>query len=407
MCDLIVPFAIPRWMTMWGLAIVMFGAAKWLSWIQRKPSSAPAWKHFLYLFGWPGMDVDRFLNVRPTSRPTVIEWGFATFKLGLGLGVLLTIIPGVGGAHEYLIGWLGMLGIVLALHFGMFHILSCSCRQLGLVAVPIMNWPIASRSLREFWNKRWNLAFRDLTHRFVFRPLFRVLGSTGADDGLSCKWSDSRGRDLRSGRRRIWSADMLFCNSGYSDPYGAQRLGAGNWIGKRTGWQGILLCGTVVALHTAIPRPIHLRSDGSVPSSDGLSQMKLDLSQAILLVGCGQLCVLAASALVPIRLEWRTALATIPQLLRQLFWVYGGYVVLSIIGLGIICILNAEELASGTRLARSFCAYGTAFWGIRLSLQHFLCAKPFLNRPWLRLGYHLLTVLFATFTLVLGWGVIH
>jgi hypothetical protein len=135
--------------------------------------------------------------------------------------------------------------------------------------------------------------------------------------------------------------------------------------------------------------------------------MKLDLSQALYLVGWAQLCVLVASALVPIRLEWRTALSTLPRLLRQLFWVYGGYVVLSIIGLGLICIANAEELASGTRLARSFCAYGTAFWGIRLSLQIFLSAKPFLNRWWLRIGYHLLTILFATFTLILGWGVTH
>lgn len=133
--------------------------------------------------------------------------------------------------------------------------------------------------------------------------------------------------------------------------------------------------------------------------------MKLDFTEAIFLVGWGQLCVLAASALVPIRLEWRTALSTLPHLLRQLFWVYGGYVVLSIVSLGLICIFNAEELASGTTLARSFCAYGAAFWGIRLSLQPFLSAKPFLTTPWLRLGYHLLSVLFAFFTLTLGWGV--
>jgi hypothetical protein len=135
--------------------------------------------------------------------------------------------------------------------------------------------------------------------------------------------------------------------------------------------------------------------------------MKFDLTQAIFFVGWGQLCVLAASAMVPIRLNWRNVLSTLPTLLRQLFWVYGGYVVISIISFGVICIFNAEELASGTKLARSFCAYATLFWGIRLLLQRFLSAKPFLTTWWLRLGYHLLTVLFASFTLVLGWGVIH
>ncbi len=169
-------FAIPRWGVMWGLAIFVYVALKGISWIQRTPSDAPIWKHAAYLVGWPGMDVDAFLNVRSASRPTVIDWGFAFFKFGCGIGVLLFIVPALGGANEYLVGWLGMLGIAFTLHFGLFHILSCACRQLGLTAVPIMNWPIASQSLSEFWGKRWNLAFRDLTYHLLFRPLVRYFG---------------------------------------------------------------------------------------------------------------------------------------------------------------------------------------------------------------------------------------
>lgn len=134
--------------------------------------------------------------------------------------------------------------------------------------------------------------------------------------------------------------------------------------------------------------------------------MPLDLSTAIFYAGIGQLSVLVASSLVPLRLDWKTTLSPLPQLVRQLFWVYGGYVVLSIISLGTICILNAEELASGTRLARCFCAYAAIFWGVRLSLQPFLAAKPFLTTWWLRGGYHLLTVLFVSFTLILGWAAV-
>ena len=47
------------------------------------------------------------------------------------------------------------------------------------------------------------------------------------------------------------------------------------------------------------------------------------------------------------------------------------------------------------------------FWGIRLSLQPFLAVKPFLTTWWLRCGYHLLTVLFTSFTAIFAWGVIH
>ncbi|MEI8017914.1 MAG: hypothetical protein WCH39_06915 [Schlesneria sp.] len=135
--------------------------------------------------------------------------------------------------------------------------------------------------------------------------------------------------------------------------------------------------------------------------------MKNELATAIFLAGIGQFCVLVASALVPVRLRWKTLLAPLPPLVRQLFWVYGGYVVLSIISLGTICLFNSNELASGSMLARSYCGYGAAFWGIRVSLQPILSAKEFLTTWWLRTGYHLLTVLFTSFTLILGWGAIH
>lgn len=135
--------------------------------------------------------------------------------------------------------------------------------------------------------------------------------------------------------------------------------------------------------------------------------MTLTLERAIFLVGFGQLLVLVASALVPTQLKWREVLAPLPKLVRQLFWVYGAYIVLAIIALGLICILNAEELAAGDGLARGFCAYAAAFWGVRLALQAVLDAKPHLTRGYLVAGYHTLTLLFVAFTLVMLWGVFH
>lgn len=135
--------------------------------------------------------------------------------------------------------------------------------------------------------------------------------------------------------------------------------------------------------------------------------MNAPLGTWIFWTGALQLSVLAASALVPMRLEWRRTLATLPLLVRQLFWVYGGYIVLSIVSLGTICLLCSAELASGSPLARAFCGYAAVFWGIRLALQSVLDARPFLTNLWLRGGYHLLTALFATFTLVLGWAALH
>lgn len=129
-----------------------------------------------------------------------------------------------------------------------------------------------------------------------------------------------------------------------------------------------------------------------------------NLPALITIAGAAQLCVLIASALVPIRLRWRAQLVVLPRLHQQMYWVYGGYVVFSIIAFGLICLFNAAELASGSRLARSVCAYMSSFWGIRLSLQVVLDVKEHLTAWWLYAGEVLLTILFIIFTLIFGIG---
>jgi hypothetical protein len=135
--------------------------------------------------------------------------------------------------------------------------------------------------------------------------------------------------------------------------------------------------------------------------------MTLDLARLIFCAGIGQLGVLIASALVPLRLDWKASLRDLPRLHRQLFWVYGGYVVLSIVSLGMISLVCAVELAEGSRLARAVCLYAALFWGIRLSLQPFLAADEFATTLWLKAGYHVLTLLFASFTTIFGYAALH
>jgi hypothetical protein len=128
--------------------------------------------------------------------------------------------------------------------------------------------------------------------------------------------------------------------------------------------------------------------------------MEIPLADVIRVAGVGQLCILVASSLVPFKLSFKRDLAALPTLHRQLYWTYGGYVVLGIITLGVISLICAEELAAGSRLARAFCVYGLLFWGFRLSLQAVLDVRPHLTAWWLTAGYHLLTVLFLFFTAV-------
>lgn len=128
------------------------------------------------------------------------------------------------------------------------------------------------------------------------------------------------------------------------------------------------------------------------------------LANLIFAGGLAHFGILIASAMVPFRLNWREEFSKLSPLHRQMYWVYGGYVVLSIVALGLISIVNSRELAAGSLLARSFCLYAAAFWGIRLSLQAVLDVKSHLTTWWLKLGYHTLTLFFLGLTLLYGWS---
>jgi len=164
---------------MWALSLAIYFGCKWLTWRRTPVHGVPWWQHLAYLFAWPGLDPAAFLKPRcesSPSRPPAREWFFALGNLALGLVCFFGLANRLPAEHPYAIGWVAMIGIVLMLHFGIFQLLSCVWRMSGIEARPLMDNPLASVSLSEFWGRRWNTAFRDLTHRFLFRPLVPWLG---------------------------------------------------------------------------------------------------------------------------------------------------------------------------------------------------------------------------------------
>ena len=123
------------------------------------------------------------------------------------------------------------------------------------------------------------------------------------------------------------------------------------------------------------------------------------LHHGLLLAGAIHFAILIASALVPKVLDWKTELGKLPPFLRTLFWVYGVFIVLTIISFGTLTLLHADAMARGEPVARSVAAVIAVFWGARLTVQCFVFeARPVLTAAWMKLGYHALTVAFVFLT---------
>jgi Membrane bound O-acyl transferase family len=170
----------PRWAFMWLFAGAIYVGCKWLTWRTAPTRGVSAWRQVGYLVAWPGLDAPAFLRTPNPRLPSWHAWLFALGKLGIGLALIAGVFPRLARDNDLVRGWVGMVGIVFVLHFGVFHLLSLAWQTLGVTAKPIMDWPILATSISEFWGQRWNTAFRDLTHRYLFRPLTTRFGARTA-----------------------------------------------------------------------------------------------------------------------------------------------------------------------------------------------------------------------------------
>ncbi|HSP45398.1 MAG TPA: DCC1-like thiol-disulfide oxidoreductase family protein [Chthoniobacterales bacterium] len=177
------PF-VPAWAFMWIMAMAIFFGCKWLTLgnAVRGGGSAGPFRAACYLLAWPGMSAARFLSSNRTPRLSRSD-GVKSSALAIArilLGAVLVFSLARCFAEPILSGWMGMVGMILILHFGLFELASIGWRAMRVDAPPIMNRPLRSTSVSEFWGRRWNAAFNDLAARRVFRPAARAVGPATA-----------------------------------------------------------------------------------------------------------------------------------------------------------------------------------------------------------------------------------
>jgi len=163
---------------MWTLSFGIFAGLKCMTWWKAQQSSSLcASRSIAYLVAWPGMDAAAFLDSKVrVAKPGLRQWLEAFGKTAVGFILLWVLARRLPVELPLLRGWTGLLGLIFLLHFGSFHLIALFWQAMGIDAQPIMSKPILSRSLSEFWGRRWNLGFRQLAHEFIFLPLHRRFG---------------------------------------------------------------------------------------------------------------------------------------------------------------------------------------------------------------------------------------
>ncbi len=173
----------PPWIFMWLLAFSIYFGCKWLTWRRalRQTDRVNGFISLGYLFAWVGMDARSFLfNKRDIISPKMRDWLLATGKVFLGAILVWFVARRFLETQPLVAGWIGMVGIILCLHFGLFQLLALAWQRAGVNAQSIMREPLRATSLADFWGRRWNVAFHFLANDFAFRPLLRKFSATTA-----------------------------------------------------------------------------------------------------------------------------------------------------------------------------------------------------------------------------------
>ncbi len=166
------------WAWMWTLCAALFLGCKWLVMAPEvRAGNVRFFKGIGFVLFWPGMDARAFFGKAiPGEKPAGAVLLGTVLRIVVGAVLVWTVAPLFFESEPLLAGWIGMVGFILVLHFGVMDLMAYFWRWRGVAATPLMRQPMKAKSLAEFWGKRWNTGFHTLAERFVFVPLRRKPG---------------------------------------------------------------------------------------------------------------------------------------------------------------------------------------------------------------------------------------
>jgi len=142
------------------------------------PALAP--RQWLAFVGWFGMRPAVFTTLGSPGLPgsgEMIAGGLRSIAIGAGLLVAATT---AAPYWRWLATALALPALSLILHFGFFDLVAAFWRRQGVACDELFRHPLRSKSLAEFWSRRWNVGYSEMISAVVHRPLREKFGAHAA-----------------------------------------------------------------------------------------------------------------------------------------------------------------------------------------------------------------------------------
>jgi hypothetical protein len=300
-------------------------------------------------------------------------------------------------AAPQLIGALGIAAFLLCLHFGFADILTFAVQSIGFPVTPLFDAPWRSRSLRDFWSRRWNRAFVEMDTLLFWPTLRRYLSTRNALFGVFIISGLLHEGGLSYPAWGGWGLPLIyFCLHGFlvalevrwriekKWPRCLAHLWSYFWILVplpllfHAPFRETVAAPLFVALHNVITQPLEWW-----------------FSLALRLAAIGHGCILMASFQVPSRLKWHEDLQKLSPFNRKIMWNYGAFIVMLILAFGALTWFLHAEMMRGDRAALGLALLIGGFWSARVLVDFFYFKQEDWPRgPLFVVGHVLLTGLF-------------
>ena len=125
----------------------------------------------------------------------------------------------------------------------------------------------------------------------------------------------------------------------------------------------------------------------------------------IFLAGLAQIGLVLGSLAIPKILNWRSELAKVNLLIKQMFWVYAAYIVVTNVCFGLISVFAYRDLTNGSTLAMLINGFIAVYWLSRVLIQFlYFDRASFPTWKWNRLGEMVLVTLFVFLSIVYSYA---